>query len=736
MARKDLPLAFDPEDPALYRNRELSWLEFNRRVLEEAQDPKAPLLERLKFLAIFASNLDEFFMVRVSGLMSMVEAGLDESGPDGLDPEEQLERIAALTHELVTGQMRCLTNDVLPKLRQEGIVIERMESLSKSRRKEMARYFAEAIGPVLTPLAIDPAHPFPQLANASLNLAIVFEHDDANTASIGLPGESAFALVRVPEVLPRLIPVRSANYSQAYILLEDLIASCCQELFVGLKIRSVVPFRITRNNDLVVDEDDIEDLLQTIAKELRKHQRRRVVRLEIAQGMSQETLNMLCKALDLTQQEVYEIDGPLNVPDLMPLYKHTHRKHLTDRPFNPRLPPPPATRVALLSVLRERDVLLHHPYESFSTVVELLQSAAEDPDVLAIKQTLYRTAGDSPIVASLIQAAEAGKEVTALVELRARFDEMNNIQWARTLEKAGVHVVYGLMGLKTHCKTSLVVRREADGLRRYVHLGTGNYNSTTARLYTDLGLMTSNKELGQDVATLFNLVTGYNVATGNRLLTGQQSLPWNHLLVAPIDLHSTTQQLIADEAANARAGKPAHIIAKMNSLVDPTTIANLYRASAAGVKVDLIIRGICCLRPGIPGISDNIRVISILDRFLEHSRIFYFHAGGQDKLYVGSADWMPRNFFRRVEAVFPILAPHHKTRILDEILKLQLSDTVKARVAQPDNPTYTRVAPTGTKDPVRSQTRAIQLARDNAIKSRPYEETIRNPRQARLGRKR
>ncbi len=718
-------------DPELYTNRELSWLEFNRRVLEEAQDQEVPLLERLKFLAIFSSNLDEFFMVRVAGVKELLLAGFQSTGPDGLAPLEQLRAIRTTVSELVNAQYRCLQDQVRPQLKQEGIVVLRIDELSASRREWLQQYYYDEIAPVLTPLAIDPAHPFPYLGNATLNLAIVFEHDDDEIQDTGLPYESAFALIQVPSVLPRLIPVKSHNYSQAYVLLEDVISTFCNSMFVGLTVRSAHPFRVTRNSDFVIDEDDIENLLLTIDRELRNRERRNVVRLEFGAHMPQETRSMLMEKLDVYEYDMYAIDGPLDLGCLWTIYKSTDRRHLKDPPFNPRISPELGTHNDIFSVLRERDILLHHPFESFSSVVELLQSAAEDPNVLAMKQTLYRTAGDSPIIDALIKAAAAGKQVTALVELRARFDELNNIQWARKLESAGVHVVYGILGLKTHCKASMVVRRDPQGIRRYVHLGTGNYNSSTAKLYTDLGFMTGDEEIGKDVATLFNLLTGFNYVTGSRLLHSETpELPWRRILVAPINLHSSTQKLIEDEITHAKAGRKAKIIAKMNSLVDPMTIHNLYRASQAGVKIDLIVRGICCLRAGIPGVSENIRVISIIDRFLEHSRIFYFYADGEELTLMGSADWMPRNFFRRVEAVFPVRTPEHKARVLD-LLNIQLRDNVKARVAQPTGPYLRRERKEGEAR-VCSQERFIEIAREVAIKSDPYEESLRNPREARL----
>ena len=722
----------DLDDPALYLNRELSWLQFNRRVLEEAQDPDVPLLERLKFLAIFTSNLDEFFAIRVAGLQDLLSADLTHAGPDGLIPQQQLRAISTTVHEQVAAQYKCLKEDVLPALEQEGIILPRMDDLPKARRKDLKKYFQGQIAPVLTPLALDRAHPFPYLRSETLNLAIVFKHDDAQHQNTGISEDSAFAIIQVPAVLDRLIPIASINYSQAYVLLEDVIGSFCGYLFHGLEVESAHTFRLTRNSDFVITagDEDMEDLLQVIDAELRSRQKRRAVRLEVSAGMPMETRRMLMERLDILDYDLYEIDGPLNLGDLMKIYGAAERRQLRDPPFNPRISAEIGTTSDIFSVLRERDIMLYHPYESFSSVVEFLQQAAHDPDVLAMKQTLYRTTGDSPIIDALIRAAEAGKQVTALVELRARFDELNNIHFARQLEKAGVHVVYGVLGLKTHCKASMVVRREQNGLRRYVHLGTGNYNSSTARLYTDLGYMTCDPDVGEDVAALFNLLTGFNYVTGSQLLEGKSgaaALPWRQLLVAPMTLHAGIQELIQAEIDNAKAGKPARITAKLNSLSEPITVRNLYRASQAGVQIDLIVRGICTLRPGLPGVSDNIRVISIVDRFLEHSRIYHFHAGGEDKVYVGSSDWMPRNLFRRIELVFPITNAAHKSRILGTILATELQDNVKARIEQPDG-SYVRKRPAPGEPLIRTQERMIEIVRETAIKSDPYEETIQAAR--------
>ena len=727
----------DLDEPALYLNRELSWLEFNRRVLEEAQDAQVPLLERLKFLAIFTSNLDEFFAVRVAGLQDLVAADLMTVGADGLTPQQTLDAISGIVHGLVDAQYACLNAEVLPQLKQEGIIIPSLDDLPKARRKDLKKFFQGQIAPVLTPLALDRAHPFPYLRSETLNLAIVFKHDDAQQQTTGISEDSAFAILQVPAVLDRLIPIASVNYSQAYVLLEEVIGAFCGHLFPGLEVESAYGFRLTRNGDFVINDsgdgdsdDDMENLLQVIDQEVRNRQKRRAVRLEVSAGMPAATRRMLMDRLEIKSDDLYEIDGPLNLGDLMIIYGATDRRGLRDPAFNPRISREVGVTSDIFAVLRERDILLHHPYESFSSVVEFLQQSAHDPDVLAMKQTLYRTTGDSPIMDALIRGAESGKQVTALVELRARFDELNNIHFARQLEKAGVHVVYGVLGLKTHCKASMVVRREKQGLRRYVHLGTGNYNSSTARLYTDLGYLTCDPEIGEDVAALFNLLTGFNNITGSHLLDRKRSnktLPWQKLLVAPMTLHSSIQELIEAEIENAKAGRPARITAKLNSLSEPITIRNLYRASQAGVQIDLIVRGICCLRPGVPGVSENIRVISIVDRFLEHARIYHFHADGEDKVFVGSADWMPRNLFRRIELVYPVGNPAHKARILQTILATELADNVKAREARADGSYVRRSAPEGAR-PVRAQERMIEIVRETAIKSDPYEDTIQAAR--------
>lgn len=696
---------------SLYLNRELSWIEFNARVLAEAENESVPILERLKFHAIAASNLDEFFMVRVAGLKQQLTGEVGDIAPDGMTPAEQLAAISQRVHELIAQQSTALYNNLFPKLAEVGILILKPGELSPEQRAQLDSYFQSDVFPILTPIAIDPGHPFPRVRNKSLNLGVMFEREGEV--------EVAFGVVQVPMMLPRLIEVsgvRMADGSMArhcFVLLEDLVARHVGAIFPGVRFKGVYGFRVMRNFDLEIDEEEAEDLLQTIQQELRRRERGGAVRLEVAGEPTPASLAKLVKALKLDpERDVYRTNGMLNVADLIQLVGRDERRELRDEPFVPQAVPPLRDADDPFAVIREGDVLLHHPYESFDAVVDFISRAADDPDVLAIKQTLYRAGGDSPIVKALARAAEAGKQVTAIVELKARFDEESNIQWARTLEQSGVHVVYGLMGLKTHAKCLLVVRREKGKLRRYVHMSTGNYNPTTARTYTDISLFSARPHLCEDASSLFNLLTGYSAPPR-----------WNTLIVAPLGLHEAMLGLIQREADHARAGRPARIVAKMNALVDADVIEALYRASQAGVKVTLLVRGICCLRPNVRGVSDNIEVRALVDRFLEHSRIFHFQNGGKDDVYIGSADWMPRNFHRRVEIVVPIEDDKLKARLI-ELLQLQCGDNVKAWVLQTDGG-YTRVgggAPpslgpasgpaANAPPPIRSQTRFMEMARD------------------------
>ena len=682
--------------PDHYLNRELSWLEFNARVLEEAADPANPWLERLKFLSIVSSNLDEFFEIRVSGLQQQVYAGVEpqDFGADGMAPAEQLAAIDRRAHEQVAGQYRVLKAEVFPGLAEVGIERVRWSDLTPAERRQAAGFFRASVFPVLTPLAIDPGHPFPHVHNKSLNIALLVERKNG-----GLPRRH-FAVVQVPAVLDRVMIVSRAEKSVRFILLEDLIAEHLGELFGHLKVVNHTVFRVTRNSDLSIQEDDAEDLLETIEESLRQRMRSDPVRLEISADASDLFVEMLTEAHDLEARDVYRVDGPVDVTALMALHRLEGFARALDEPLVPRVPPPFAAQDDVFQVIRGRDVLVHLPYESFSCVVDFINQAADDPQVLAIKQTLYRTSGGSPIIAALARAAQNGKQVTALVELKARADEQANIAWARMLEQAGVHVVYGIVGLKTHCKAALVVRREAEGIRRYVHLSTGNYNPATARVYTDLGLFTADPDFGEDVSALFNLLTGY-----------AEGYEWKKLLVAPLDLRERIIGLIEREEQHAKAGKPARIIVKMNALVEPSVIDALYRASTAGVSIDLVIRGICCLKPGLPGVSERIRVISIVDKFLEHSRIFYFENAGAPEVWLASADWMPRNFWRRIETVFPIQDDTIKQRIINDILRLVLADNVKARELKADG-TYRRRTPSEGEAPVRSQVALQLLARE------------------------
>ncbi|MFL5320332.1 MAG: polyphosphate kinase 1 [Myxococcaceae bacterium] len=674
--------------PELYINRELSWLAFNARVLEEARDVQVPLLERLKFLCIATANLDEFFMVRVAGLKEQLSQRVTDTPADGLTPLRQLEAISTECHRLVTAVYDCFNQELVPELKKHGISLVSITDLGKEQKNQLRGFFRREVMPVLTPLAVDPGHPFPHLKNKSLNLAIAFDRT-------GPDGKPLCGVVQVPSMLDRLVPVANRQGNRAFAFLEDVIAIFVDELFPGLKATEVMPFRVTRNWDLELDDEEAEDLLTFIQKELRKRDRGRAVRLEQGRGRHPATQAMLFRSLGIQQADVYNIDGPINLADLMGL--------ATSLPAPPELrfpafePPvqPGLDEVDLFQRIREKDILLHHPYESFNTVTDFIRRAAEDPQVLAIKQTLYRTSIDSPVIKALVKAAELGKQVTVIVELKARFDEEINIGWARALEAAGVHVVYGLMGLKTHCKVAMVVRREQGLLRRYMHLSTGNYNPNTAKIYTDLSLFTSNDDFGDDASALFNLLTGYSNPPG-----------FKHLITAPIDLHDRVLELIAKEG---ELGSKGRIVAKMNSLVDAETIRALYKASQAGAKIDLIVRGICCLRPGIPGISENIRVLSVVDRFLEHSRIYVFGDGEREQMFVASADWMPRNFIRRVEVMFPILDADIRKRIRDEILDTMLRDTVKNRLLQPGG-AYRRVIPEEGKPGLRSQQHFLDVS--------------------------
>jgi polyphosphate kinase len=662
--------------PQNFINRELSWLEFNRRVLEEAQDPTQPLLERIKFLGIVSSNLDEFFEIRVAGIKQQIASETSDVGPDGMSPTETFNAIQRLVHEMVATQYALWNSELAPLLKEHNIRIRNVVELNAKRAAWARRYFQQEVFPMLTPLAVDASHPFPQLLNKSHNLLV--------RARASRGGEPMHAIVQVPRVVPRMILLprgEKGDESWNYIYLASLIKQHIPDLFPGLILDGVHAFRVTRNSDLYVDEEEADNLLRSIEQELRRSSRGNAVRLEVEADCPNEFSNLLLDFFQLGEPDLYKLDGPLSMTHLAPLVANDAFAKLKDRVFQPARDPALPPRADIFEAMRKQDILLHHPYESFDPIVELIESAASDPQVLAIKITLYRTSGDSPIVEALIHAANEGKQVTALVELRARFDEAANIQWARRLEDAGAHVVYGVVGLKTHCKTLLIVRRDTDRLRHYVHLGTGNYHPRTARIYTDFSLFTTAPELTEEVAIVFNTLTG---------LAGYPGL--KKLLVAPFDLNTRIVALIERERDLAAAGKAACIVVKLNSLVDQEIIEKLYEASCAGVKIDLIIRGICALRPKIPGLSENIRVISIVGRFLEHSRIYFFSNDGDPRLFLASADWMPRNFHRRVEIAFPIEAPALRDEILNEVLPRFLTDYVKARELQPDG-SYVRLRP-------------------------------------------
>ena len=683
------------DDPSLYINRELSWLAFNRRVLDESLDPSVPLLERIKFLAIFASNLDEFFMVRVGGLQQKKQAGISVgSGADRISPKEQLERISATVREMLIAGYRCLRDELLPALGKEGIFFKKAGDLTAAERDGVTEVFHREIFPVLTPLAIDQGHPFPHLLNKSLSLAVLLKRPSSP--------EKLFAVVPVPAVLPRFVTLPGQKH--AFLPLDEMIQVHLPTLFPGMIIEKTMLFRVTRNSEYEIDDDEVEDLMKTIEEEVRKRRRGAAVRLEIEGDAPPEISMFLMQSLGLEVSDVYAYPGFLDFTGFYQIHALPGFANLRDPQFVPQATPEFMGASNIFAAIKAREIMVHHPYESFAPVVEFIEAAAADDKVLAIKQTLYRTSSDSPVVRALQAAADNGKQVTAVIELKARMDEERNILWARELEKAGVHVVFGFIGLKTHCKVAMVVRREEDGIRRYVHLATGNYNPQTARLYTDLGLFTCNTDFCDDVSALFNYLTGYC------------ELPqWRKLVVAPSRMQAFMLERIQQEITYQQQGKTGRVIAKVNGLLEPAMVQALYRASQAGVKIDIICRGICSLRPGIPGISDNIRVISIVDRFLEHSRIFYFGNAGDPQVYIGSADWMDRNLSRRVEVAFPIETPHLKHRVINEILAITLADNVKARILHADG-TYTRAPRDPNQPAVRSQERFLELAMQNAQK--------------------
>lgn len=664
---------FDFGKPEYFTNREISWLGFNSRVLSEARDKSLPLLERLKFLSITASNLDEFFMVRVASLKDMVHAKYTKRDIAGLTPSEQLVLIGKQAHELVNMQYSTYNRSLLPQMKSAGLeVVTEHEKMTEQQKTYADTYFEENVYPVLTPMAMDPSRPFPLVRNKTLNIGALISKK-------GEKGKAEFATVQVPSVLPRIIELPQAeNGCKCAILLEQLIERNIDKLFLNYDVVCAHPYRIMRNADLSYDEDEAADLLKEIQKQLKKRQWGEVIRLEIEEKMHPKLLKILKSEFQVKEEDIYRINGPLDLTFLMKLYGLEGFDEHRYKPYRPQPVPEMNDEEDIFTQIRKGDILLHHPYMTFDPVVQFIRQASVDPDVLAIKQTLYRVSGNSPIVAALAQAAENGKQVSVLVELKARFDEENNIIWAKMLEKAGCHVIYGLLGLKTHSKITLVVRREEDGIRRYVHLGTGNYNDSTAKLYTDCGILTCSEPIGEDATAVFNMLSGYS-----------EPKHWNRLVLAPIWMRQRFMHLIRRETQHARTGEPARIIAKMNSLCDKEIIEALYEASCAGVEIDLIVRGICCLKTGIPKVSEHIRVRSIVGNFLEHARIFYFQNGGNEEFYMASADWMPRNLDKRVEILFPVEDPQLQERVR-HILQIQLEDNVKAHILQQDG-TYEKV---------------------------------------------
>lgn len=695
MKKKDnKPNTISLDDHSLYINRELSWLQFNHRVLEEALDESHPLLERVKFISIVANNLDEFFMIRVSGLRRQLAAGALKAPPDGMTPAEQLATIRRDLLPDLAAQYKCWHNDLIPKLKKEGIKILRYEDLKRKQCKLMRNYFKREIFPALTPLAFDPRHPFPHISNLSINLAVIINDP--------LHGQR-FARLKVPSTFPRLLRIPSEETADEYqglglvqtisnnfVWLEEVISANLDILFPGVDIVAAYPFRITRDADPEIKEDEASDLLVAIEESVRQRHFGSAVRLEIDKAMSEQVRNILITNLGIAPYQVYTLDGSIGLSDVMELMD-VNRPDLKDKPFRPSVPPLFSSPKNIFSVISQHNILLYHPYDSFDPVVEFVRQAAQDPEVLAIKQTLYRAGPNSPVVAALMKARENGKQVAVLVELKARFDEENNIVWARALEEAGVHVVYGLAGLKTHSKMCLVVRHESNGIKRYVHMATGNYNDVTARIYADIGYFTCDPVIGVDLSNLFNALTGYSL-----------NEEYNKLLVAPGKMREQLIARIDREIEQHKKDGNGYIALKMNALVDKSCIQALYRASQAGVKVDLQPRGICCLRPGVPGVSENITVTSIVGRFLEHARIYYFRNGGEEEILTGSADLMPRNLDRRVETLFPVEDMRLKTALRDEILKIHMNDNVKSRRMLPDG-SYERVQPTDGEPEIDSQ---------------------------------
>ena len=666
-------------DKTAFLNRELSLLEFHARVLEEALDETNPLLERLKFLAIFSSNLDEFFMIRVSGLKEELQHGITERSSDGLTPDEQLSRIRQRLLPLLDTQTRVLRDEILPGLKSEGLEVSTYESLSHHEKAYLKNYFIEKIFPVLTPLAVDPSHPFPFISPLSLNLGLMVWASEDDPSDKRKLDEPRFVRIKVPSSVPRLLRVNSRD---KFVFVEEVIEAHIDQLFPGMNTGKPSRFCVTRDADIEIREEEAEDLLSLIQEEVRRRKFGSPVRLEVSADTPDEMVDYLANSLDLDKTDIYRIDSPLRVQDLMSLYD-SDRPDLKDSPFEPLVPNWFREHKSIFDAIKQRDRLLHHPYDSYECVTGFINQAVDDPDVQAIKICLYRTGADSPIPPALIRAAEQGKQVTALIELKARFDEEHNIEWARRLDEAGVHVVYGIIGLKTHGKLTLVVRNEGDTLKRYVHIASGNYNPTTSCTYTDLGLFTADDAIGRDATELFNYLTGYSRQTHYR-----------RLFVAPVSLRENLNALLDREVEHHRAGRPARIIAKLNRLADKQLIAKLYEVSRAGVEIDLIVRGICMLRPGVPGLSENIRVRSIIGRFLEHSRVFYFANGGEDEVYMGSADWMTRNLKHRIEVVVPITNPESKAYLKDVVLGAYLRDNVKARELMPDG-TYGHIPSKG-----------------------------------------